>query len=1136
MPRIFDNIDQKLLPALQETLAGSNRADFCVGFFNLRGWKGLSSYIDQWPGGEGHCCRLLIGMQPTIQELMALDLAFYQTIDNSHAERKKKQMLQEFQDQLSIGSLSNEDEETLQKLAQQIKSKKIIIKFCLRQNLHAKLYLVFRSDRIAPIVGYLGSSNLTRAGLSVQGELNVDVLDSDACKKLANWFEERWKDSRTIDISAGLLEILHTSWAREEPIPPYHIYLKMAYHLSREARAGFAEFNIPAQFNQILFPFQKEAVQIAARYLNHRNGVLIGDVVGLGKTLMATTLVRIFQEDHGYKTLILCPKNLVKMWEDYVYHYDLTAKVLSLSLAKNLKDLPRYHLVVIDESHNLRNRDRKRYQMIHEYIHRNDSKVILLSATPYNKKFLDLSNQLRLFIPGDQDLGVRPKNCIRKMGGPQKFMQQYQCSPSSLAAFEKSQDFEDWRELMRLFMIRRTRSFVKENYAQTNKDTEEKFICSANEERMYFPERIAKTIPFPIANDQYAQLYDQSVVDTIAQLHLPRYGLGKYKLSPFDLPQGTLPADNQETEQLDNLSRAGQRLIGFCRTNLFKRLESSGQAFLQSIERHILRNYIFLYALKNHLDLPIGTQGAQLLDMYAFDQDIEEVISQGMDFEEDEQALANSCSTEPDLQKRAAMIYKKYKHEYHRQFEWISSRFFIPDLAKMPDSRQLPNLQKDLESDIKALRQILQKCGAWKPAYDAKLNALYDLLAQTHPQEKVLIFTQFADTVQYLETQLKARGISKIAGVTGESQNQTDLAWQFSPMSNGKQPSDELRVLITTDVLSEGQNLQDCSIVVNYDIPWALIRLSQRAGRVDRIGQKAQQVLCYSFLPADGIERILHLRARVHQRMNENAEVVTTDEIFFEDFQNRALLTDLYAEKKGILEGPEDNGVDLISEAYQIWKQAIAKDPALADIIPSLPPVVYSTKFLEDVLDQEGVLVYMRTAEDNDDLVRISANGELVTESQAEILDAAKCFPDTPALPKQEKHHELVETGKKKILEKAKDEGRQLGGKSSIRRRVYEKIKDYAKKQSKASTTQGNLYAEQQELEHALQQILEHPLTEVAKESLSRQLRSNISDQALIELVLTFYHDHRLCVSSTPWSEQDAQIICSMGLIAKKQE
>jgi SNF2 family DNA or RNA helicase len=139
---------------------------------------------------------------------------------------------------------------------------------------------------------------------------------------------------------------------------------------------------------------------MAAHYLNKRGGVLIGDVVGLGKTLMAVALARIFQDDHGTETLIICPKNLVPMWEGYVHRYRMAAKVISLSVVINqLPETPRYRLVLIDESHNIRNSEGRRHRAIQEYIEKNTSKAILLSGTPYNKTYLDLSSQLRLFVP-----------------------------------------------------------------------------------------------------------------------------------------------------------------------------------------------------------------------------------------------------------------------------------------------------------------------------------------------------------------------------------------------------------------------------------------------------------------------------------------------------------------------------------------------------------------------------------------------------------------------------------------------------------------------------------------------------------------------------------------------------------------
>jgi len=329
-----------------------------------------------------------------------------------------------------------------------------------------------------------------------------------------------------------------------------------------------------------------------------------------------------------------------------------------------------------------------------------------------------------------------------------------------------------------------------------------------------------------------------------------------------------------------------------------------------------------------------------------------------------------------------------------------------------------------------------------------------------------------------------------------------------------------------------GFSLHNAAIVVNYDLPWAIIRLIQRAGRVDRIGQQSENIYCYSFLPADGVERLIRLRERVRQRLQQNAEVVGADEAFFEDELSTASVVDLYNEKAGVLDIEADSEVDLASQAYQIWKNAIDANPKLKGIIEKLPDVIFSTRSHRgSVAAPEGVLVYMRTSEGNYALAWVNRKGEHVTQSQLAILRAAACSIDTPAIQRPPEQHDLVRRAVEHIVEEEmRSIGGQLGAASGARRKTYMRLKEYIEK------TKDTLFPPPPELTGALEEIYKFPLQETARDTLNRQLRSDISDEGLASLVIALRSANHLCQVSEQLEPQEPQIICSLGLIYDRME
>lgn len=1086
MTRLFDNISTQLGEHLQLTFADFERMDAAIGYFNLRGWEFFDELVQGKPVAHVPRARILIGMttagpqEEALDELQAVmeDSAGVPEADGEAARQRKAILLEHLRAQLMRGIPNERDRQTLRSLAAALREGKVEVKVFTRRPLHGKTYVFHRNDLNTPIVGFVGSSNLTFPGLTRNLELNVDVVDNTAAADLAEWFQDRWDDRFSRTVTADLLELLDESWAAPEGRRPYEVFLKVCFDLSRDVREGLAEYAVPPEIASKLLGFQLTAVRTLARRIMTREGTMLGDVVGLGKTLTAIAVALMLRDEHGYQPLVICPRNLVQMWEEHLEAYGLHGVVVPYSMAHaTLPDLRRYPFVIVDESHTLRNDTRRDYKAIRDYIQSNESKALLLTATPYNLRFRDVANQLALYLDDDQDLGIAPTHALHQ---DPNLIDRVDGKITTLAAFRHSEDADDWKRLMSEHLVRRTRSFIRKNYALKD-DQGNEFLEFSNGDRFTFPTRI----PAPVSHsfgpdDPAAQMASDETLDVLTNLKLPRYELSKYFRTGVSLTE-------DEVAFAERLQRGRGNVAGFVRTTFYKRLSSCGHSFLLSLRRHIARNELFGYALEEGLPLPTGT----IVDTSLSDED----DPTELDISDVEQ-----ISDEPSRR------YELLLEANPSGITWVRSELFKPSLLA------------DLRADTDSLRQLVADFGDWGANVDSKLQALIALVNEEHPTEKVLIFTEYKDTALYVGAELHAAGVSDVAVASGDSENPTQLAARFSPLSNrlpGEEAGpveNEIRVLVATDVLSEGQNLQDAHIVVNYDLPWAIIRLIQRAGRVDRIGQLSDEVRIYSFFH-ESVDSVISLRRRIASRLEAHADAFGSDEKFFGTDGETKAITDLYNGKLDDEDATNDD-VDASSLAYQVWNEVLEGDPDLAKKIMGMPDMVGSARKRRATEMNEGVACYVRTLSGVDGFGLASPNDETRLLTGHEALRAFEASPEEPAAPVPTFHDDLLaELVRGPLVSTAVTAGRLRG----IRRRVWNRLGE-------------TLQNHDPETAEALEALYQHPLTAEAERRLKRAIRNGLSDDDLALRISTMHHDGDLVVPVRD-RQDTVRIVSSMGIV-----
>ena len=1095
---IIDNRTEKLADHIRTILPGTALARFAVGYFFLSGLEHVADVLD----GVSEL-RLLIGNttnRETLEQLAEGYRRLERVEDELEAQRYTSRARSSQAAAATEGDIAasaalldqtDRAEQLILSLVELIAQGKIKVRVYTRGRLHAKAYIFdygavqnLRGEiipREEAGIGIVGSSNLSLAGISSNTELNVLVHGNANHAQLVRWFDALWDESE--DFDEHLMRVLRASWALAE-VTPYEIYLKTLYELTKDGlEEDVGQLSLwGGDIQEQLADFQRHAVQRAIRMIDRHRGCFVADVVGLGKTYIGAAVLKHFVERERARPLIICPAPLVSMWEEFNEDYDLNARVVSMGMLTEdevmgpewMRTDPLYRnrdLVLIDESHNLRHTDNQRYRVLSSYLATDERRCVLLTATPRNSSLWDIHNQIRLFHPAEvTGLPIDPPN-LREF---------FDCVERNERRLP---------ELLSHLLIRRTRQHVLRWYGYDDEtdqpvDPEHFEPYRAGRRRayikvaggkQYFPRRELYTVRYSI-EETYDGLYGKikDLLDGDGDaLRYARYGLHEY----------VKPGKGQ-VEPYRSLSTAGRNLRGLMRVMLFKRLESSVQAFRLTVDRMLESHRAFLLALDHG------------------------IVAAGEDAS--------------DLLRGAGELTDR---ELLKALEQVTGQYSVEDF-------HAEALRHAIAHDVAILERLLELTRPIGPQEDDKLQALLDMLRQPQFQTKCLIFTQFADTADYLYAHVHpehpdSEVVSSASGSKGE------IVARFAPKANRsadrlRGTGAEIRLLVTTDVLSEGLNLQDCNTIINYDLHWNPVRLIQRLGRIDRIGSEHDTIVAHNFLPELGIEEHLGLYdalrnriAEIHRTIGEDAAILDPDEQLNED----AMYAIYAAGDLGPFEEAEDTDayVDL-HEAEETVRQLREQQPELYQRIVAMPDGVRCGRSCDDGC----TYVYCR-AGDYRRLVLLDGHGAERTRQTPAVLNWLKCRPDEPAVALPAGHNERVMAIKR-------DFGDEVARRAAERTRASRRTRAQAYVLDEMRRLYGETHNEQlrQSIDLLVRAFSRPVVRPAVRQALSHLQRDQVVGLELVRALRQIHSQFRLDMDSHLTKAGDGQddlpvIVCSEG-------
>ena len=686
--------------------------------------------------------------------------------------------------------------------------------------MHAKMYL-FSDKAEAEGEVIVGSSNLTSAGLETNIELNMSNGNKLIYREAVNWYGKLWNQAKDFDLASLLKEIYEFK-------SPYEIFLRVLWELyHKDLTPGDDEET------EDLTNFQYHGVIRALRLLDEHKGVIIADEVGLGKTFIAGHIIRRYNQ-RRQRVLVICPAALKRTWETHRDQYSLACEVVSYeALARDQKlydkkrrpnsnsvnlssELADYQLIVVDEAHNYRNPSApQRGHTLRTLLKGHRKDLVLLSATPVNNSLWDLHTLISYFLRGDTALISKNIFSIKHQFAQAMRGEEYDSIPPLLYP------------ILDATTIKRTRRFIKKYYAN------ERIKTSEGEKEIIFPNPKAITIKYKL-DEEMPEVYDlvEEYMDRERESCLT---MARYKTEAYRKDY----VNESKRERLNALT-------GLLISGLLKRFESSAQAFKKSLERMIAQHESFLSCLsQGHV---IDTSYFE--DTMEFSDDLQEyaVDDKGLKYTFYPKATDyDSERLEQDVNDDLSKLKKIHSKIDNILIEEVKYRRLVAELEKI--SKQAAAKSSELQCD----------------------------------SQKVIIFSYFADTAEQvhdmLEKELKNNstlasylddGKPRLGLISGDDSKSKDkYALQFSPKTNGgSEKSDKIDILVSTDVLAEGVNLQQASNIINYDMPWNPMRLVQRHGRIDRIGNENETVYLRTFFPEDRLEGLLKLEQKIKRKIS----------------------------------------------------------------------------------------------------------------------------------------------------------------------------------------------------------------------------------------------------------------------------